>query len=432
MLLTKAEQECQLKEYISTFDGAPKQDTNEWLRARKRTIGGSEMATIQGKGYFSSIPKLIAEKIGIIPRRRSIQMQWGKLFEPNICAYVETDFDTKILAQDLFIPGKFPTQSYSPDGLGVVELEFSYEHRGQKHTYHRWVTALFEFKTPYSRQVKDNGTIPDYYESQVKAGLDTIDLSEIGIYAEAMFRKCEWTDIGFNCLYDKSLTPRDTIRDASNVIAYGFVIFYGKYSTVPKHTNKQILNHQRLSNVLSDMGARPINCADIKDGCDFADIGGFPLETMEVVMDEYESKNIRGFYSSIFYRDKIVTNVGQEENWQGVYEHEENAKGSELRHAIWELSHNMHVMKEAGYDVYGVLPWKLFKIGYAFVDKEVGYLNQYKNTIDEIMSLVNLCNDNPENKTKYYNDYMQVDRDMERIEDDYDGYFKKGGALVTS
>ena len=45
------------------------QGSDEWLALREYNIGGSEMATITGDNGFSSIDKLIAQKIGLIPLR---------------------------------------------------------------------------------------------------------------------------------------------------------------------------------------------------------------------------------------------------------------------------------------------------------------------------------------------------------------------------
>ena len=407
---------AKLDTWLFDHKDCPKQDTPEWHKERLKTIGGSEMATIQGMNRFSSVTDIIAGKIGLKPRFRNVRMQWGKLFEFVICAYVEYDFDTKMEAQDLFVKGRFAHQSYSPDGVGIVELEYSFpfqepiEDEYERHgieatknielTYKDYSLALFEFKCPFSRPVGPHGVIPDCYLPQVMAGLDTIDICDIGIYAEAMFRKCCWTDVGLSSVYDKSMTPNDTIKSSNEVLAYGFILYYRDAAL--ESDDDVLQDITALDSILKaeDCGVLRAN----SKSTDLMDIGNCSMNIFEVVMDNYESRHIKAFYSSIYTPDTIVNNIEQQESWP-KFPFSDDASGQNIFNIEAELDHTLDVARARGYDVYGVLPWKLFKISYTFVQKEIGYLDKHMHVIDEIMQVVDKCRADPDNKLELFNEY---------------------------
>ena len=71
---------------------------------------------------------------------------------------------------------------------------------------------LFEFKCPFSRIPDDK--IPIHYEYQVKAGLDTIPIADMGIYAEAVFRistPSKLHDNSYNTTFHKEHEVGDSI-----------------------------------------------------------------------------------------------------------------------------------------------------------------------------------------------------------------------------
>jgi hypothetical protein len=102
-----------IDKWIKTNSNCERQGTEAWKIGRDKTIGGSEMGVIEGVNPYQNMFDLILGKLGYIPRGRGLPMQWGKLFEPLIGRYAELHFDTELKAEDLWIRGKFPTQSYS-------------------------------------------------------------------------------------------------------------------------------------------------------------------------------------------------------------------------------------------------------------------------------------------------------------------------------
>ena len=179
-------------DFVNLFAAGPQQGSDSWLEARRYTIGGSEMATIVGANRFSSLADLIRGKVlGL--RLSDIKMNWGKLFEPVVAAMVERQYGCKIYGENMFIAQPESPQSYSPDGLALIDGK----------------VTLLEFKCPFNRLIK-TGYLPDYYMPQILAGLCTIaPLTERALYCEAMIRLCSLGDLDFNPRYNKALWPGD-------------------------------------------------------------------------------------------------------------------------------------------------------------------------------------------------------------------------------
>jgi hypothetical protein len=56
--------------------------------------------------------------------------------------------------------------------------------------------TLFEFKCPHSR-IPDH-TIPEHYRPQITIGMNIIDIMELGIFIQAVYRRCTFKDIAYN------------------------------------------------------------------------------------------------------------------------------------------------------------------------------------------------------------------------------------------
>ena len=100
----------------------------------------------------------------------------------------------------------------SPDRYGIVDFEQKENIwqlvRRSKKSGGRIVpmTVLFEFKCPHRRHPK--GFVPKYYITQVWAGLEISPFTNIGLFCEAVIRKCpkykveEWGEYDRNYHFD--------------------------------------------------------------------------------------------------------------------------------------------------------------------------------------------------------------------------------------
>lgn len=230
-----------LKDFIKLNSDLAEQGSLAWLEERKFIIGGSEISSIVGKNPFSNIQGLIAQKIGLSHFTGNTPTRWGNLFENVSELLFQTMFvnNCRIYATGSIQHKSIVNHRYSPDGLCCM----MYLNNGEK-TYK---TTLLEFKSPYSSvpTVK----VPSHYLPQVKAGLCTIDIAEIAIFNNNMYRKCALKQLDFSIDYDNKY-HRDNekkLTDINVTIANGIILFSIK-STKIKHFNKKYYN---LSNTSS-------------------------------------------------------------------------------------------------------------------------------------------------------------------------------------
>ncbi|QJX72221.1 hypothetical protein F-S17_0450 [Faustovirus] len=161
-----------------------KQRTETWGEFKVFTIGGSQVAVLEGANPYETERDLISHKVGLEDKKSKsatfeIAVNWGNVFEDTLRTYAERIYKCVIVADDAFIlDDKCEAMSYSPDGMAIVTDPAT----GEKYI------VMFEFKCPFSRKV--GGKIPKYYRSQVLMGLNIIDIAKRGIYLEAAYRLC--------------------------------------------------------------------------------------------------------------------------------------------------------------------------------------------------------------------------------------------------
>src|SRR6202000_363727 len=225
-----------LNDWVLKNDNNIKQRSPESLEIKKFTIGGSSIASIQGVNPNNNICKLVRAMAGGDHIVANIYMQLGNLFEQIIRQYVEMDRACTIVGNDMFIYGP-PNITYSPDGLTVMDVvtsntenEIVVTKDGVDYTEISFDTVrepkiiLCEFKCPYMRIPRNKP--PVYYVSQVKMGLDVLNIADMGLLIEAVFRRCTWDQLGNNIVFDKTLVsyaPR-----CQNILAFGIIGFYAK------------------------------------------------------------------------------------------------------------------------------------------------------------------------------------------------------------
>jgi hypothetical protein len=211
---------------VNNQDLAP-QGSPEWLALRVYNIGGSEMSTITGENCFSSIDKLVAQKIGFSHFGGNMATRWGNLFEFVTQQITEIIFDISDgIHETGSLEGAVPNQRYSPDGLAVIKMKCIDINDGQTVKTDEYCIVLFEFKSPlYSIPT---GSIPKYYLPQVKTGLCSIPITDFAIFISNMFRKCSFSELGLSTDYDVDFHNRDAKRKfiPTKPLAFGMILFY--------------------------------------------------------------------------------------------------------------------------------------------------------------------------------------------------------------
>lgn len=198
-----------LSEFMERYKNLPKQGSAEWIKSRETSFGGSELAALIGKNKNKTCRKLLEEKISAAKFEGNSFTLWGHLFEPVHRTILESIYKTSIYETGS-IPWVKEGFKYSPDGLGVVNKEHlsalindsNISHlipdqellnRLLKRDSSPELLVLFEQKAPANRVL--NYAIPEYYVPQILSGLNVIDITDIGIYTEAVFKRCTLDDL---------------------------------------------------------------------------------------------------------------------------------------------------------------------------------------------------------------------------------------------
>lgn len=378
------------------------QHSLEWLAAKKFTIGGSSIATIMGLSSFQTMRELLLTRLGVRQFNSDIKPQWGNMLEEVIKREVEYMFKCTVHGEDLYLPGHIYGTSYSPDGLGIVDGKL----------------VLFEFKCPYSRIPSRDP--PKYYVPQVKMGLELIPHAEYGIYAEAVYRRCTWEQLGPSGDFDTTLVEKPS--KPITPISYGFVGFYTtdgiaaatrddiangryKYPAPPKprwqarNDTAEIASYDdddlasasataAAKAAASDASTASSNPLQIPGFCE--EYGEFVSQSndlsesspnlMRALMHALDTGRIRAWYSeTIRERDPSRANA---------------AINRELaKYHSFIAGDDIHGNGCTSYINYGILPWKLLRIAHHRIEREQGYLDPWKENITKIIDFVKSIHD---------------------------------------
>jgi hypothetical protein len=225
------------------------QGSVEWLNIRKNIIGGSELSTILGVNPYNKIENLVADKIGLTKFKGNVATRWGQLFEEISRIILETillpdNNDDYKIYETGSLEGIIPNHRFSPDGLSV----FLYNLNNKEIL--EYLITLLEFKSPL-RSIP-NGYIPEYYIPQICAGLCDIELSEIGLFINNMYRKCSLSDLNYSINYDINFHKSDfDIKKnfkPNTPLAYGIIGFYQTKEQVILYNEYNKSNNHKLSN----------------------------------------------------------------------------------------------------------------------------------------------------------------------------------------
>ena len=203
----RAERNAKVIDFIKENDLGFKQGSDKWVKQRKYTIGGSELSVITGDNPFKNRKELIIDKTTGKRWIGNIRTMCGNLFEDLIQKYCEYQFNTTIYGTDAFFKGGVEHQTYSPDGLGVInlcDLSDSMENNNTTNNdSEKIISVLFEFKAPFSRI--PGKSVPKHYKPQVLCGLESIPVVDIGMFVESIIRFASLSQYDWSADYNNSL-----------------------------------------------------------------------------------------------------------------------------------------------------------------------------------------------------------------------------------
>jgi hypothetical protein len=364
-----------IRSYIEKVESnGIRQHSRKWLHAKKMTIGGSSLGTLQGKNALSSATSIISEKIGLTHFRTSTAPQWGNLFEDVIKQYVEKVKNCVVYGEDAYIegaPGSYT--AYSPDGLAVVD----------------GAITLLEFKCPYSRI--PTGIPPPSYVSQVKMGLDMIPIATTGLLIEGVFRRCRWDQLDTTPNCDTTLVNRSV---AARPLAVGVVGLYFDEASYQKYlSRREGADRDAMENMATRLwDAFNDEYGDVGDASNdymSADLTTAPPALFALIMNAYDQKIIRPWYTTSIYVDPDTTDSAITDG------------------AVARMELFRQHCESGKYTNVGLLPWKLLSAWFTTIDKEPNYLQPWIPMIQDIMGVVERCNADPDNSYRIYMDHLR-------------------------
>lgn len=348
-----------------------------WLIAKQYTIGGSSIATVMGINAFQTLRSMLLRRLGVEAFDSDIKPQWGNMLEDVIKREIEHMYKCTVYGEDLYITGHIPGTSYSPDGLMVVDDKI----------------VLCEFKCPYSRIPSREP--PKYYVPQVKMGLEIIPQASYGVYAEGVYRRCTWDQLGPSTAFDTTLVEKPS--KSSTPVSYGFVGFWVapadaaktrsdlasgafKYKFEKKWQPRQ----DHVVTAYEDDDFDQPAAAPPPQGVDPIAIPGFvdeygPFESQSNDFGDCSPALMRHLMHAldngrlVAYHSAIV---------RETHSHRANA----VLNA--ELAKYEEFIRSTGAINYGILPWKLLRIAVHRIERTEGYLDPWKDEIATITTFL--------------------------------------------
>ena len=201
------------------------QRSKAWVRARRHTIGASEIASLTGASPWDTPASLIRKKLHPQDLSNNVACAWGKLFKPFARSFIEWKHNTQVfghtislnLATDHPLYGKL---TCSPDGY-FQALDKS--------------IVLIEIKCPFKRKIVVH-KIPSLYRDQLQTGLALSgEHVKKGLFVDCCFRMCSLSQIGLNLTHNEGPHAGAVHRTKSPFPqAWGICILKGEQKLNPK------------------------------------------------------------------------------------------------------------------------------------------------------------------------------------------------------
>lgn len=376
-----------LVDFVRTYNGMRQRDTR-WYAAMGVTVGGSELAAIMGRNPYSGFFDVVASKLVTLAGGNSWTgggeaCWWGTLFEDVIGAYVEADLGAPIRGDDICIQAVAGHRN-SPDGYIVARL-----YHGAGGSLHLWTTdmspdiptvlriLLLEFKCPMSR--KPLGVVPRQYLPQVWSGLAVSPVAHLGLYVDAVFRKCGILDLGDMPDYDTDYHRYD--RGAwEHPVAWGLIGVYAPRLDAPRRVRLGWRGDEWAAgdpdpdapDADASLAAWQIHSTyfglqlnNQAATCEVADLGDMEARLFNRALGLIDRKRFPVTRGAACFAD---------------------GRGAAL-HTDRDIGRAVEALRlgaPADHWLLGILPWKLFEVNYIPVDRRPGFMEEVAPLIEEV------------------------------------------------
>ena len=355
-----------LDAYVRSASGT-KQRGADWYASMGTTVGGSEVAALLGLNPYSGFYDVVRSKLAILDGRSDWggggpPCWWGVLFEDVIALYVAADLGAPILGDDICVQ-KMPGHRNSPDGFIVARFTLqaaapalAAQAQAPVPEAKLWTTdmpaadteseiVLLEFKCPYSRAPTKSPTVPKQYRPQLWSGLMVTPVARRGLFVDAVFRKCALADLADTPMYDTVYHTAKTNETNLLPVAWGVIHVYAPEDKAPRE-------------VRWSSGADGAAAA--------AGFGGAVLDLGAAAVDVFNNA-LRLIDSGAFRVER------------GAPHFVDGRFGDYVAATPAAPEHHRLV---------GVIPWKLFRVHYVFVERHPDFAAEVMPRITEVHRLV--------------------------------------------
>ena len=200
------------------------QRTPAWVKARKHTIGASEMAVLTRASPFDTPASLVRKKLHPIDLSQNVACAWGRL-ESFAREYIEWKHDTKVFGQTISL--NLP-KSHSLYGKSLI---------------------LLEIKCPFSRKIS-TFKIPAVYRDQLQTGLALSgEFVTKGLFVDCYFRMCSLNQLGINLNHNTIHHYTSHRTKTPFPQAWGICILESKYKLNPRQASLLNLGATKSNNI---------------------------------------------------------------------------------------------------------------------------------------------------------------------------------------
>ena len=364
-----------LKSFINKYENLPKQGTKEWLQNRTYRIGGSEISTVLGKNPYQKVKALLNTHTGLSSFKGFFATYWGTVFEDMVRNHVNLILNCNIEETGSIPHDTHEHFAYSPDGISVVHtqtlknlLDSHNKEICETIVENEYSIILFEFKCPHTRV--PTGNVPIYYVDQPRLGMKIIDICEMAVFIEAVYKICSLDDIGYNNIYNYNY-HKDKSTVTNNPISCGVVIFY--YKNIDKNTITDTIEQdiqKNLTQLIKDIKRFSYNKKK------YLDIGN--INNSYVINKVLE---MRANNSNLLHMDETIVdsyNFNEDDNMNSFNEMMLTYKINN------SVSEKIKILESTNHNILGILPYKLFNLVINPIKKDHGFIN------DELVNRVNL------------------------------------------
>jgi hypothetical protein len=298
-----ASNEDLLSKFLNLAAHLPAQGSADWLGQKQLTIGGSQIATVLGINKYENMEALILQKCGLSEFKKAPPLWFGTMMEPCIEQYVELTFGAKVHET-----GSLPAShlglariSYSPDGLCVIDNDVLVEtgvftrkeladiHANDRSPSKRFESqdtlVLMEFKAPYMR-APVVGKIPEYYVPQPLLGMHVMEMVDVSIFIECVFRFCTLDDLTCDGYSRYHFDRNRAAMGKLPAVTFGLICIKGVNPSLP--TEEQAVVLAKLKALVSQT-------------CDFQqkDLGTIENKSLDSFMELVADRKVEVRYSEM-------------------------------------------------------------------------------------------------------------------------------------